>query len=254
MGICQNCNHPIEKDFDFQVIQANNRQEKLTHHNIIMLTEESTNKNINSIEGEESIKQQAFLEDSKRNSFHEQMAAFNKSPMRTKTNNCYNKKSDRKSKLDISYGFDYHEHSNLIFELFNNFRKNPMKYFKKLQKEKLITETDLAYLNSTYNQTFPSVTWSDEAYKILYKKDVRDCNLLFQDEEEIVKSLATLYDCDVIQFYLAGEYDPEMSLLILIHENLERLNLMLSQQYEYGTVCSYNSKPDIFFLYLIKVI
>jgi hypothetical protein len=157
-------------------------------------------------------------------------------------------KSDRRMKLDVSLGFDYYEHSMAIYEVYNKFRKNPLKYFKKLYKQAIISDEDFRYLKQLDDQK-TGVSWSDEAYKCLYRNLSHSDEVILDDDE-----LAMRFPnrCRVVSFYISGEYDPEMTMLMIIKENLDRINLLIDD-YEIGTVCSYNVKPDVICFYLIKV-
>jgi hypothetical protein len=161
-------------------------------------------------------------------------------------------KSDRRTKLDVSLGFDYYEHSLAVFELYNKFRKNPLKFFKKVYKQGLISSEDYKYLRQLDDQKTP-ISWSEEAYKCLQLNNTNNRDELILDDENLSKVLSQIKTCRVSSIYISGDYDPEMTLLMIIKENFERINLLLDD-YDYGTVCSYNTKPDIICFYLIKVV
>jgi hypothetical protein len=150
----------------------------------------------------------------------------------------------------MSLGFDYFEHSLAVFETLNKFRKNPLKFFKRAYRQGQVKHEDYDYLCQLNSQLEP-IPWSEEAYKCLYRIKNEE---YVMDEKELNILLAKLYSCRVSQFFVSGEYDPEMTVLMLIKENMDRINLLLSEGFDYGTVCSYSSKPDIIILYLIKVL
>ncbi len=156
-------------------------------------------------------------------------------------------KSDRKSKKsNNSYIFDYREHAMVIFDVFNLFRTKPLKFFKKMIKNGLWTETDIERANKL-NNVSKHVKWSDEVYNMLYIRDgIEDRDIINKLLTEIINT-----KCDSTVFRIDGDYDPEMSVLMLIYQYSKNLEILLSDKYHLGTVTCYND-PDRIFFYLIR--
>jgi hypothetical protein len=166
----------------------------------------------------------------------------------TNKNSLFILKSDRKSKKsNSSYIFDYKEHAMVIFDVFNLFRNKPQKFFKKMIKNGYWGNNIDEYTKQTKNNS-TSIKWCDEIYNILYIRDGVD-NL-----EEVNQLLATelsYNSAETVIFKLEGDYDPEMSILMLLKQYSHSLDILLSDKYTLGTINCYND-PDRIFFYLIR--
>jgi hypothetical protein len=235
MGTCQ-CFQNNNTDIDINLHKSNTRMQKLME--TIQNEKFYIKKQNQSIIEEEKENDEASLNcNTKTNS-----------PSKVKRQNTFNLLiSDRKSKHENSQ-FDYKEHSIVIFEVFNYFRLHPFKYFKKLIKNNLLKDIDIAYFQNLESVERSTVLWSEKAYDLLY-------NSYFQGKDHIeeINDILNFHmnmDCDI--FCVLGDYDPELVILILLKENMNKLDLLLNERYSCGTVCSYSSEPDITFFYLIK--
>jgi hypothetical protein len=143
-------------------------------------------------------------------------------------------KSERKSN---SYIFDYKEHAMFIFDVFNLFRTKPQKFYKKMIKNGLWEDSD--GLSDSIGR---NIKWSDDIYNMLYIRDgIEDKNTIY----EIISS-------ECVVFRIDGDYDPEMSVLMLLKKYKNEIETLLSNDYNVGTVNSYND-PDRIFFYLFKI-
>lgn len=152
-------------------------------------------------------------------------------------------KSERKSKKsNSSYIFDYKEHAMVIFDVFNTFRNKPQKFFRKMLKNGFWSEIPSIHYNSV-----SSLKWSDEIYNVLYIRDG------IEDISIVEKLLGDTLDCrcECVVLRIDGDYDPEMSILTLLQEYKNSLDILLNDKYTLGTVNCYND-PDRIYFYLIK--
>jgi hypothetical protein len=150
----------------------------------------------------------------------------------------------KNKKSNSSYIFDYKEHAMFIFEMFNLFRKKPQKYFKKMIKNGYWNETDT---DITKWLSKKNLKWSDDIYNTLYIRDgIEDIDVINKIVTETIN-----YQCECLVYRIDGDYDPEMSILMLLQQYPDDIDTLLSDKYNLGTVNSYND-PDRIFFYIIK--
>jgi hypothetical protein len=161
----------------------------------------------------------------------------------TNKNSLFIIKSERKSKKsNSSYIFDYKEHAMVIFDVFNTFRNKPQKFFKKMLKNGYWSNNMNEHIRPT-----TSIKWSNEIYNIFYIRDGID------NVEEVNQLLSTELSnsTEAVVFKIDGDYDPEMSILMLLKQYSHNLDILLSDKYTLGTINCYND-PDRIYFYLIK--
>ena len=103
----------------------------------------------------------------------------------------------------------------------------------------------VAYINNTSN----TIIWSDELYNILYIQDsIEDTDTI----NRLLTDKSILNFTQSIVLNIDGDYDPEMSVLMLIDKYINDIeSILLSNIYDIGTVICYNC-PDRIFFYLFK--
>jgi hypothetical protein len=222
MGACQ-CIANNSDEIDIKMTVSNNRIHKIK----------------NCLENDEKRKYIITLALTKQN-IEDDSFSLNK-------NNYIALKSERRSKKSNSFKFDWKEHSMNIFEVYNQFRTKPQKFFRKMIKNNLWDEhtaEQFAFINTSNKQ----LKWSEYAYNILFMRDG------VEDTEHINKLLSETFNtkCDSNVLKIDGDYDPEMSVLVLIKKYTTDLeSILLSDNYNMGLVICYND-PDRIFFYLFK--